>query len=396
MATTREQSHDPDGRPRARGLGVPLQGMPGRWNSITDVPGVQVGYKTLTSGQGPLTVGVGPVRTGVTVILPRGREGVGIPCAAGWYSLNGNGEATGTTWIDESGTLSTPVSLTNTHSVGKVHDGVVAWMVRNHPRLANQWLLPVVAETWDGYLNDINGRHVEDRHVWEALEGATHGPIANGSVGGGTGMNCYAFKGGTGTSSRLVRYGSIDYTVGVLVQANFGERSELRVAGLPVGELLGEDNPMRDEPWFERDVHAAGLQGAGSVIVVVVTDAPLIPGQCKALARRVPLGLARTGTTGSHFSGDIFLAMSTANAGALSSEFPLTEASDQDYEQLTFVPWGRIDPFFQAVVESVEESVLNALIVNQDMIGRDGHRTPALPVERMLEHLARHRTLGGV
>lgn len=396
MATTREQSHDPDGRPRARGLGVPLRGTPGRWNSITDVPGVQVGYTTLTSGQGPLTVGLGPVRTGVTVILPRGREGVGIPCAAGWYSLNGNGEATGTTWIDESGTLSTPVSLTNTHSVGKVHDGVVAWMVRNHPRLANQWLLPVVAETWDGYLNDINGRHVEDRHVWEALEGATHGPIANGSVGGGTGMNCYAFKGGTGTSSRLVRYGSIDYTVGVLVQANFGERSELRVAGLPVGELLGEDNPMRDEPWFERDVHAAGLQGAGSVIVVVVTDAPLIPGQCKALARRVPLGLARTGTTGSHFSGDIFLAMSTANPGALSSEFPLTEASDQDYEKLTFVPWGRIDPFFQAVVESVEESVLNALIVNQDMIGRDGHRTPALPVERMLEHLARHRTLGGV
>lgn len=396
MATTREQSHDPDGRPRARGLGVPLRGTPGRWNSITDVPGVQVGYTTLTSGQGPLTVGLGPVRTGVTVILPRGREGVGIPCAAGWYSLNGNGEATGTTWIDESGTLSTPVSLTNTHSVGKVHDGVVAWMVRNHPRLANQWLLPVVAETWDGYLNDINGRHVEDRHVWEALEGATHGPIANGSVGGGTGMNCYAFKGGTGTSSRLVRYGSIDYTVGVLVQANFGERSELRVAGLPVGELLGQDNPMRDEPWFERDVHAAGMQGAGSVIVVVVTDAPLIPGQCKALARRVPLGLARTGTTGSHFSGDIFLAMSTANAGALSSEFPLTEASDQDYEQLTFVPWGRIDPFFQAVVESVEEAVLNALIVNQDMIGRDGHRTPALPVERLLEHLARHRTLGGV
>ena len=396
MAITREQSHDPDGRPRARGLGVPLQGMPGRWNSITDVPGVQVGYKTLTSGQGPLTVGVGPVRTGVTVILPRGREGVGIPCAAGWYSLNGNGEATGTTWIDESGTVSTPVSLTNTHSVGKVHDGIVAWMVRNHPRLANQWLLPVVAETWDGYLNDINGRHVEDRHVWEALEGATHGPMANGSVGGGTGMNCYSFKGGTGTSSRLVRYGSTEYTVGVLVQANFGERSELRVAGLPVGELLGQDNPMRDEPWFERDVHAAGMQGAGSVIVVVVTDAPLIPGQCKALARRVPLGLARTGTTGSHFSGDIFLAMSTANAGALSSEFPLTEASDQDYEQLTFVPWGRIDPFFQAVVESVEEAVLNALIVNQDMIGRDGHRTPALPVERLLEHLARHRTLGGV
>jgi len=248
-------------------------------------------------------------------------------------------------------------------------------------------MVPVAAETWDGYLNDINGRHVRPEHTAAALDAAVHGPIANGSVGGGTGMNCYSFKGGTGTSSRVVRHGSTDYTVGVLLQANFGDRAELRVAGVPLGDVLADDNPMHETDWFARDLGRAGVEGAGSVIVIVATDAPLLPGQCKALARRVPLGLARTGTAGGHFSGDIFLAFSTANAGALRSEIPLAAPSDDDYDALRFVPWGYLDPFFTAVVECVEEAVLNALVVNADMVGRDGNRTPALPHERVRDEL---------
>ena len=383
------QVRDPDGRPRARALGIPLPGTPGPWNAITDVPGVEVGSVTLAEGDGPLEVGRGPVRTGVTAILPRGREGVGVPCAAGSYSLNGNGEMTGTTWIEEVGALSMPIGITNTHSVGAVHEGIVAWTAQHHPRVGVQWMLPVAAETWDGYLNDINGLHVRPAHVAQALDSAVHGPISNGSVGGGTGMNCYSFKGGTGTSSRVVRHGTTDYTVGVLLQANFGERSELRVAGVPLGEALADDNPMGEGSWFGRDLARAGVEGAGSVIVIVATDAPLLPGQCKALARRVPLGLARTGTAGGHFSGDIFLAFSTANSGALRSEIPLGTATDEDYDALRFVPWGHIDPFFTAVVECVEEAVLNALVVNQDMVGRDGHRSPALPHDRLLDELRR-------
>ncbi len=383
------QVRDPDGRPRARALGIPLPGTPGPWNAITDVPGVEVGSVTLVEGDGPLEVGRGPVRTGVTAILPRGREGVGVPCAAGSYSLNGNGEMTGTTWIEEVGALSMPIGITNTHSVGAVHEGIVAWTAEHHPRVGVQWMLPVAAETWDGYLNDINGLHVRPAHVAQALDSAVRGPISNGSVGGGTGMNCYSFKGGTGTSSRVVRHGTTDYTVGVLLQANFGERSELRVAGVPLGEALADDNPMGEGSWFGRDLARAGVEGAGSVIVIVATDAPLLPGQCKALARRVPLGLARTGTAGGHFSGDIFLAFSTANAGALRSEIPLAAAADDDYDTLRFVPWGHIDPFFTAVVECVEEAVLNALVVNQDMVGRDGHRSPALPHDRLLDELRR-------
>ncbi|MFN8147903.1 MAG: P1 family peptidase [Candidatus Nanopelagicales bacterium] len=383
------QVRDPDGRPRARALGIPLPGTPGPWNAITDVPGVEVGSVTLAEGDGPLEVGRGPVRTGVTAILPRGREGVGVPCAAGSYSLNGNGEMTGTTWIEEVGALSMPIGITNTHSVGAVHEGIVAWTAEHHPRVGVQWMLPVAAETWDGYLNDINGLHVRPAHVAQALDSAVHGPISNGSVGGGTGMNCYSFKGGTGTSSRVVRHGTTDYTVGVLLQANFGERSELRVAGVPLGEALADDNPMGEGSWFGRDLARAGVECAGSVIVIVATDAPLLPGQCKALARRVPLGLARTGTAGGHFSGDIFLAFSTANAGALRSEIPLGAATDDDYDALRFVPWGHIDPFFTAVVECVEEAVLNALVVNQDMVGRDGHRSPALPHDRLLDELRR-------
>jgi L-aminopeptidase/D-esterase-like protein len=389
MTDPQSWTHTTDGRPRARGLGIPLLGTPGTYNAITDVPGVEVGTVTLVDGSGPLGLGQGPVRTGVTAILPRGRAGAGVPCAAGVHSLNGNGEMTGTTWIAESGAFSTPVTITNTHAVGACHRGTIDWLVRTTPSLAAQWILPVVAETWDGYLNDINGDHVRPEHAVAALDAATTGPVPEGSVGGGTGMNCYGFKGGTGTSSRVVRHGSTAYTVGVLVQANFGSRPELTIAGRRVGPSLADDNPYEDGDWFERDGRRAGLAGAGSVIVVVATDAPLLPQQCSALARRVPLGLARTGTSGSHFSGDVFLAFSAANEGALTSRIPVGAVTDDDYETLRFVPWGRMDPFFEAVVHGVEEAVLNALVVNAEMVGRDGHRSPALP------HDAVRALLGG-
>ncbi|MEU0937514.1 P1 family peptidase [Embleya sp. NPDC005971] len=363
----------PSGRPRARALGIRLDGTPGPANALTDVPGVQIGYTTLVEGSS--------VRTGVTAVLPRGRAGVGLPCAAGRYSLNGNGEMTGGSWLDETGSLAGPVMITNTHAVGPVHRGVVDWTVANRPELARQWLLPVVAETWDGYLNDINGPHVRAEHAVAAIDSAAPGPVEEGCVGGGTGMNCYGFKGGSGTSSRVVEYGSARYTVGAFVQANFGERRELVVAGVPVGERLTQDNPMEDSDWF-----APG--GAGSVIVLVGTDAPLLPGQCQALARRVPMGLARTGTTGSHFSGDIFLAFSTANAGALTSVFPQSPATDEDYDTLRHIPWGRIDPFYRATVQAVEEAVLNALVTAHETGGRDGHRTPAIPHDRLRALLA--------
>ncbi|WP_370737184.1 DmpA family aminopeptidase [Mycolicibacterium aurum] len=385
MTPTDFATHTADGRPRARGAGIPLPGTPGPLNALTDVAGVQVGMTTLIEGQGPLVVGQGPVRTGVTAILPRGRAGVGQPCAAGWYSLNGNGEMTGTTWIDEVGSFNVPVVLSNTHAVGACHTGVVQWANRVAPRLARQWLLPVCAETWDGYLNDINGGHVHPAHVEAALDAASGGPVGEGSLGGGTGMNCYDFKGGNGTSSRLVPYGARTYTVAAFVQANFGSRAELTIAGRHIGGLLLDDNPL-DGDWFARDLAGAPPPGAGSVIAVIATDAPLLPGQCKALARRVPLGLARTGTTGSHFSGDIFLAFSTADVPGLASAFPLGPVgSDGDDEigTIRFLPWGRMDDLYAAVVQCVEEAVLNALVVNDDMTGRDGHRSPRLPLDRL-------------
>ncbi|MFN0283693.1 MAG: P1 family peptidase [Kineosporiaceae bacterium] len=394
----------PDGRPRARGIGVPLTGEPGPWNAITDVPGLEVGYVTLVEGHGPLVVGQGPVRTGVTAVLPRGRSGVGVPCAAGWYTLNGNGEMTGTTWIDEVGALAMPVTISNTHAVGACHTGAVRWVGLRHPALATQWLLPVAAETWDGYLNDINGEHVRPEHAVEALDAAASGPVVEGSVGGGTGMTCYSFKGGSGTASRVVGFGSSRFTVGAFVQANFGDRAELTVAGVRVGSRLSDDDPMSDPAWLVRDGERAGRPrpdaagpagGAGSVIVVVATDAPLLPGQCTALARRVPLGLARTGTAGGHFSGDIFLAFSTANAGALHSRIPVAAPTDDDLDTLRFVPWGFMDPFFTAVVEAVEEAVLNTLVAGVEMVGRDGHRSPALPHDAVRTALAQAGVLVG-
>ena len=368
-------------RQRARDLGIPVQGDPGEQNAITDVPGVEVGYETLIAGDGPLEAGRGPVRTGVTAVLPLGRAGVGKSCPAGWYSLNGNGEMTGTAWLDETGALSLPVGITNTHAIGPVHQGIIDWSINANPALAARWHLPVVAETWDGYLNDINGAHVTAQTAMRALDNARSGPLDEGSVGGGTGMNCYAFKGGTGTASRRVLVGSRRYTVGALMQANFGSRSELVVAGRHLGPILGDDNPMEETDWLTPP-------GAGSCITVVATDAPLLPGHCKALARRVPLGLARTGTTGSHFSGDLFLAFSATNVGMLDS------ALDAHYEadtlpSIEFVPWGQMDPLYAAVVQCVEESVLNVLAASTTMIGRDGHRSPGFPVERLPELLAR-------
>jgi D-aminopeptidase len=367
-------------RLRARELGIPFQGEPGTWNAITDVPGVEVGYETLIVGDGPLDVGRGPVRTGVTAVLPLGRSRIGRSCPAGWYSLNGNGEMTGTAWLEESGALALPVGITNSHAVGAVHRGIIDWTIRTRPELARRWHIPVVGETWDGYLNDINGAHVTEVTAIRALDNAAGGPVAEGSVGGGTGMNCYAFKGGTGTASRSVRAGSRHYTVGTLMQANFGSRRELVIAGCHLGPLLLDDNPMED-------TDRAAPPGAGSCITIVATDAPLLPGQCKALARRVPLGLARTGTTGSHFSGDLFLAFSATNVGMLDSALDVRVERDH-LPSIEFVPWWQLDPLFEAVVQCVEESAVNVLVAATTMTGRDGHRSPGFPVERLPELLA--------
>jgi len=361
----RAHAATPAGKPRARSLGIPFAGTPGPWNAITDVPGVQVGYVTLIEGDS--------VRTGVTAIHPRGPDGATDPVAAGYFSQNGNGEMTGLPWIAESGTFCLPIAITTTHAVGIAHAGIVAWTAGHYPERGDAWSLPVAAETWDGYLNDTSGHHVTEAAVIAALEAAQSGPIEEGSVGGGTGMNCYQFKGGNGTASRTVPYRSTTYTVGVFLQANFGERWELTLGGLPLGELLTEDNPMPGR--------SSQPPGAGSVIAIVATDAPLLPHQCAAMARRVTLGLARTGTTGSHYSGDLFLAFSTGNPGAVSLH--RRQAEEHAYDQLTFIPWGAMNPFLTAVVHGVEEAVANALVANEEMAGRDGHRSPALPRDRV-------------
>jgi L-aminopeptidase/D-esterase-like protein len=368
----------PSGKPRARALGIPFSGTPGRWNAITDVPGVEVGYATLIDGDS--------VRTGVTAIHPRGRANPGDPCAAAFHSQNGNGEMTGVSWINESGTLSGPIGITNTHAVGIVHASIVKWTVTHHRELAEAWLLPVVGETWDGYLNDINGGHVTESAAINALEAARSGPIGEGSVGGGTGMNSYEYKGGSGSASRVVEYGGARYAVGVFLQANFGDRAQLTIAGVPVGTELAADNPMADAFSIPR--------GAGSCIAIVLTDAPLLPDQCRALARRVTLGLARTGTTGSHFSGDLFLAASTAGPGRITSGFRALQGSGQGrLDTLEFVPWGYLDPFLEAVVQATEEAEINALVANDEMTGFRAHRTPALPRDRVVELLREHGRL---
>ena len=360
---------------RARELGIPFEGTPGKFNSITDVPRVEVGYTTLISGEGKLEVGKGPVRTGVTAILPRGHASLNDPVYAGFFSLNGNGEMTGTAWVDESGFLEGPIIITNTHSVGVARDAVIAWRVKHGAadKTGYWWSLPVVAETWDGWLNDINGFHVKPEDVWHALDSAHGGALEEGSVGGGTGMICYEFKGGNGTASRKVEMkdetGALrSFIVGVFLQANFGRRPQLVIAGLPVGkEIPGE--VYKEE--------------SGSCIAVVATDAPLLPNQLKRLARRVSLGLARTGTISGNGSGDLFIAFSTANAGAANPE-PLTHS-------VQTIPNDRLDPIFAAVVEATDEAVVNALVDNQSMTGRDSHHVEALPHDRLREILKRLR-----
>jgi len=371
---------------RARDLGITLEGNPGSLNAITDVPGVEVGMTTIVTGEGPLVYDQGPARTGVTAILPIGRDNVGKALTAGIYSHNGNGEMTGSHWIAETGGLTGPVMITNTHAVGTVHRGVIEWIKQNHPEMAIEWLLPVVAETWDGYLNDINGPHVTHQSAIDAINTATSGPVQEGSHGGGTGMNCYQFKGGNGTSSRVVPFGGHDYVVGAFLQANFGDRRELTINGVSMADL-DVPNPMDNDDWYLKDVARSVPGGAGSVIVVIATDAPLLPDQCKTLARRVPMGLARTGTAGGHFSGDIFLAFSTANQGEIGSGFPAVPAAEAQLSKLEFIPWNYIDRFYTAVVQAVEEAVLNALINNETMTGRDGNMSYSLPHDQVKQRL---------
>jgi D-aminopeptidase len=364
-------------RPRARDLGLPFPGRPGPLNAITDVAGVEVGYTTLVEGEGKLVVGKGPVRTGVTAVLPRGRKDVSGVFGA--YAVgNGNGEMTGTIWIEESGIVGTPICITNTHSVGVVRDAVIDWMVRNGGT-EQLWGLPVVAETWDGYLNDLNGFHVKPQHVFAALDGAHGGAIVEGNVGGGTGMHTFEFKGGTGTSSRLVRIKDVgDYTVGVLVQSNFGRRSQLQVAGIPVGREWPEDAPYTQE--------YGPVNELGSIIVVVATDAPLLPTQLKRIAARSAMGIARTGGTAGNGSGDIFIAFSTANAPAANA--------DRGLQQLQFVPNDQLDGLFEATVLAVEESIINAMVAARTMTGVDGHTLVAIDHERLRRILARYNRIG--
>lgn len=362
-------SSTPAGKPRARGLGIPFGGKPGRWNALTDVPGVEVGMVTLIEGDS--------VRTGVTAIHPRGRSAPGDPCSAGFHSFNGNGEMTGVSWIRESGYLSGPICFTNTHAVGPAHQAIVRWTCEHDPEAAEGWMLPVVGETYDGYLNEINGEHLTVEHAVEALDGATPGPIEEGSVGGGTGMSCYHYKGGSGTASRVVEFAGVEHTVGVFVQANFGSRPDLTIAGVPVGRSLLDDDPIGEA--------YSTPPGAGSIIGVVATDAPLLPPQCEALARRMPLGIGKTGTSSSHFSGDLFVALSVADAGAIVPGYKAFGGPPaQRYSTMRYVPWGEIDPFFEALVQATEEAVLNALVANDDMVGFRGHRSPGLPRDRVI------------
>jgi L-aminopeptidase/D-esterase-like protein len=358
-------------KPRARDLGIPFDGAPGSYNAITDVAGVVVGQTTLISGKGALTVGKGPVRTGVTAIFPREKD-VRNQVFAAWFTLNGNGEMTGTTWLEESGFLEGPVMITNTHSVGVVHDAVIAWQMKRMGDTFPSWSLPVVAETWDGELNDINGFHVKPEDVFQALDGAKSGPVAEGNVGGGTGMIVHEFKGGTGTSSRRTEIHKATYTVGVLVQANYGVRSQLTIAGVPVGREIQDLMPK-----------VSGGDG-GSVIVVIATDAPLLPHQLKRIAERASLGIGKTGGIGGNGSGDIFIAFSTANPGAPGSS---------SLANLEMLPNDWINPLFTATVQATEEAIINAMIAAETMEGVNGNTVYAIPHERLRSVLKKYNRL---
>jgi D-aminopeptidase len=359
-------------KPRARAVGVPFDGTPGPLNAITDVAGVTVGHSTIILGEGALKVGEGPVRTGVTAILPRGRETMNDPVFAGWFALNGAGEMTGTTWVEESGFLEGPVMITNTHSVGAVHQGTIAWRVKEGGPDATGywWSNPLVAETWDGELNDINGFHVQQSNVFEALSGAKPGPVAEGNVGGGTGMICNGFKGGIGTASRKLSEQAGGYTVGALVQCNYGRKLDLTIAGVPVGREIAGPGARDDD--------------AGSIIIVVATDAPLLPTQLKRLARRAGLGLARVGSIAGNGSGDIFIAFSTANPGA---------ARPTGLVTLTDLPNDRMNPLFAATAQSVEEAIVNAMIAAETMKGANNVVVRALPPDDLKRILRKYNRL---
>jgi D-aminopeptidase len=358
-------------KPRARDLGVPFDGTPGPNNAITDVKGVEVGHTTLISGSGKLKVGEGPVRTGVTAVLPRGKDSLD-PVFGAWFTLNGNGEMTGTTWLEDSGFLEGPVMITNTHSVGVVRDAVIAWRIKKAPPDSEgySWSLPVVAETSDDELNDMNGFHVKPEHAFHALDTAHAGPVEEGNVGGGTGMICNEFKGGIGTSSRVLPASLGGYTVGVLVQCNYGRRSQLRIAGVPVGQEIA-DHPVRDE-----DI--------GSIIIVVATDAPLIPTQLKRVVRRAALGLGRDGSFAGDGSGDIFIAFSTANPGA---------STPTGVQNLKMLANQKLNPIFLATVQATEEAVINAMVAAETMTGINDVTVVALPHDRLREVLKKYNRL---
>ena len=378
-------------KPRARDLGIPFNGTPGPLNAITDVAGVEVGQVTLIRGEGKLVVGQGPVRTGVTAILPRGR-GSSDPVMAAWWTLNGNGEMTGTTWVEESGFLWGPVMITNTLSVGIVRDAVIDWAIR---RKYDEflWALPVVAETWDGGLNDIKGMHITREHAFQALDSAKAGPVAEGNVGGGTGMICHGFKGGIGTASRRLSASAGGYTVGILVQCNYGSRRRLSIAGVPVGAAIRGAEPcvaLRETPADSstRDLPRCGARSSarpvperpelGSIIVVLATDAPLLPHQLKRLAKRVALGVGRMGGIGGDSSGDIFIAFSTSNPGA---------ANPDSVATVRMLPNDRINGLFEATVDATEEAIVNAMVAAETMTGADSYRVYALPTDQVLNLL---------
>ena len=365
-------------RPRARDLGVPFDGTPGPLNAITDVSGVTVGHTTLISGEGKLIVGRGPVRTGVTAVFPRGKGVRDAGVFAGWWSLNGNGEMTGTTWVEESGFLIGPVMITNTHSVGVVRDAVIQWTVAHRKVRPDDdwWSLPVVAETWDGWLNDINGFHVKPEDAFHAIETSHDGAVEEGAVGGGTGMICNGFKGGIGTSSRRLAEKDGGFTIGVLVQCNYGSRQNFRVAGIPVGREIKSEDPYA----FASD----DITERGSIIVIVATDAPLLPHQLKRLARRVSLGLGRDGSISGNGSGDIFIAFSTANQGA---------ATVDRMVDLKMFPNDMLNPVFAATVEATEEAIINAMIAATSMTGIENHHVTALPHEQLRAVLRKYNRL---
>jgi L-aminopeptidase/D-esterase-like protein len=364
---------------RARDLGVPFDGQPGPLNAITDVAGVEVGHTTIIAGDGDLQPGVGPIRTGVTVILPQGKRYA--PVMGAWYSLNGSGELTGTAWLEESGFLESGIAITNTLSVGTVHTSLITWAQMNIPFDFSElrdvfWFLPVVGETNDMFLNDITGFHVQPEHVFAALDGATGGPVAEGNVGGGTGMVCHEFKGGIGTASRVLDIDGRTYTLGILVQANYGVRDALTIAGVPVGraipDLMPDVSGFLPEP------------GSGSIVIIVATDAPLLPHQLKRLAKRIPMGLARTGGTGGNGSGDLFLAFSTANGNPADHDGVL---------RADYLPNGRVTPLFEAAIQATEEAIVNALVAAQTMTGVNGNTVYALPHDRLVDVLQAYNRL---